>query len=156
VLSSSLLLVFPSLLVWAGTHDFFTRVIPNRIAIILAAGFVPVAFRDGMASSLVLSHLGCAAIMLLAGLAMFSFGFIGGGDAKLFAAASLWLGWDFAAEFAMATSLFGGGLALIYWARFIWRAPEGQSAPSLPYGVAIAAGGLYLFPDWALSILPPA
>jgi prepilin peptidase CpaA len=159
MLTSSILL-FPSLLVWAGVHDLFTRIIPNRLAIALAAGFALAAYRTGMAPSALLSHLECGAAMLLAGLALFALKIIGGGDAKLFAAASLWLGWDLTGEFALATVLFGGGLAVLYLAAETWReSGSGQKermAATLPYGAAIAAGGLWVFPDWAAGLPLPA
>ena len=49
---------------------------------------------------------------------MFALGWIGGGDAKLFAACMLWLGWPASAPFVIWTALAGGGLAVaLLWGR---------------------------------------
>jgi len=88
---------------------------------------------------------------------MFAFGWIGGGDAKLMAAASLWLGLRGIAPFALYTALAGGALALLLVAmRSAWLRPFADAGPawtrrlatpgeSAPYGVAIAVGALAAF-----------
>lgn len=64
-------------------------------------------------------------------------GVMGGGDAKLLAACALWTGWSELPRFLITTSLAGGLLALII---LCLRQPEERRR--LPYGIAIAAGGL--------------
>jgi prepilin peptidase CpaA len=96
-----------------------------------------------------------AAIVLLVGFGMFVVGWAGGGDAKLFAAASLWAGVAHFPEFVLATTLFGGAIAVVMLGRRLLGrhaavAAGGEPAPArrilgqfeLPYGVAIAFGGL--------------
>ena len=92
------------------------------------------------------------------GFTLFAFGYIGGGDAKLFAAVALWLGLhDLAA-------LCAGGVAVGRLADVgaVGAAPmavaRGPGAPGLdhracmtksagiPYGVALAAGAFVLLP----------
>jgi len=94
--------------------------------------------------------------------AMFAAGWIGGGDAKLFAAVTLWLGWPACASFLMITALAGGALALLLLnVRATWLKPYLAGAPpwldkltttgeAVPYGVAIAFGALLAFPQSSL------
>jgi prepilin peptidase CpaA len=93
---------------------------------------------------------------------MFAAGWIGGGDAKLFAVSALWLGWSGLPVFLMVTALAGGALAvLLLNARSPLLKPYFNGAPTwfarlvtpgadVPYGVAIAAGALAAFPQSAL------
>ena len=93
---------------------------------------------------------------------MFAVGWIGGGDAKLFAVVCLWLGLAPMPVFLLVTALAGGGLAvLLLNARSAWIRPHLNGAPAwlgrlttpgadVPYGVAIAAGALAAFPQCAL------
>jgi prepilin peptidase CpaA len=78
---------------------------------------------------------------------------MGGGDAKLIAATCLWLGPEGCLAFMIYTALAGGALTLILLAarKFgavyapVLPAPLGrhlEPAGDIPYGVAIAAGGL--------------
>ena len=95
---------------------------------------------------------------LLAGMGMFAVGWIGGGDAKLFAAASLWLGWPSMPLFLLVTAMAGGGLAvLLLQVRSAWVRPYLVTGPTwlarlatpggdVPYGVAIALGAMVAFP----------
>jgi prepilin peptidase CpaA len=95
---------------------------------------------------------------LAAGMAMFALGWIGGGDAKLFAAAVLWLGWPEAAPFVAVTGLAGGALAVTLLALrsshvrpFVaagpaWFSRLAEPGENVPYGLAIAIGALAAFP----------
>ncbi|HEX6660321.1 MAG TPA: prepilin peptidase [Sphingomicrobium sp.] len=81
---------------------------------------------------------GAAVFVLLAG--AFYAGMMGGGDVKLAAALALWFSPQATIKFLVLTSLAGGVLTLgvLAWHRFKRR--EGR--PEIPYGVAIAFGGL--------------
>jgi prepilin peptidase CpaA len=95
-------------------------------------------------------------------MAMFAVGWIGGGDAKLFAVACLWLGWTGLPTFLMMTAVSGGVLAIALMnMRTRWLQPFFAGAPAwlnrlstpdeaVPYGVAIAIGALAAFPQSAL------
>ena len=52
--------------------------------------------------------------MLVLGFALFAAGLFGGGDAKLMAAAALWLGWSTGTSVLVFTALAGGVLAIVY------------------------------------------
>jgi len=156
---------FPALVIVAGLKDVTSFTIPNWISGVLVLVFFVVAPTVGLPIQATGMHATVGAVALLAGMAMFAAGWIGGGDAKLFAAAGLWLGPEAFAPFVLITALAGGLLALSLlqlradWARgFLpvgpgWierlREPKGDA----PYGVAIAVGALAAFPSGALVAL---
>ena len=76
--------------------------------------------------------------MLLA--AAFYAGLMGGGDVKLAAALALWFSPASTIKFLVLMSLAGGVLTLLIVAWHRLKRREGR--PEIPYGVAIAFGGL--------------
>src|SRR6202034_4356493 len=86
------LTLFPIMMAFAASSDLFTMTIANRISLILAGGFVVLAPLIGMSAADMAWHAGAGAAILAVTFAMFSFGWIGGGDAKLAAVTALWLG----------------------------------------------------------------
>ena len=84
-------------------------------------------------------------------------------DTKLFAAAALWVGYDQLAPFVAYVTIFGGALALLLLAyRSMpvgafplpeWAARLHHRGEGMPYGVAIAAGALMIFPQTAWQTL---
>ena len=103
-------------------------------------------------------HLAIAVAALLAGMIMFALRWIGGGDAKLFAAAALWLGWPALMTYLAVTGLAGGALAVgLLGLRSpllrgyvvngpAWFSRLAEPDENVPYGVAIAVGALVAFP----------
>ena len=156
VLVHPLLFVFPFAMAFAAATDVFTMTIPNRLNIGLALAFFALAPIAGFGWQDVLSHMGAGAAMLLVGILLFSLGWLGGGDAKLLAAASLWLGLDHLLVFLTYTAAFGGALALAILAYRNapvgalplpgWAARLHTKGEGMPYGVAIAAGALFVYP----------
>lgn len=111
------------------------------------------ATASGMPVSEIILNVVVGACVLLTGILLFSIGFFGGGDAKLLAAASLWMGLQNLSCFLYFTILAGGILALgtLLWVhidRLVQRwsnppVPKVRVAnPSVPYGYAIAFGAL--------------
>lgn len=165
---TTLLLVFPALVILGGLRDAVSFTIPNWISIALAVAFFPVALVVGAS----FEQVGLAALVgfgaLIAGMAMFAVGWIGGGDAKLFAASGLWIGWSAAAPFLLVTGLAGGALAVGLLAlRSVWLRPIAAAGPAwmgrlatpgenAPYGIAIAVGALVAFPQSLLPVLAGA
>jgi prepilin peptidase CpaA len=158
VLEYPLLLVFPLAMAFAGTMDLLTYTIPNRISLALVAGFLLAAPLAGMPWHNFFAHLGAGFTMLVVGMAMFSLGWVGGGDAKLLAAAALWLGFGSLVPYLAWTAVIGGNLAimlLLYrryfplpWAaKLPWAARLHDSREGIPYGVALAAAGLLVYPS---------
>lgn len=154
------LLVFPVAMTFAGALDLLTFTIPNRVSLALLAGFLAAAPMAGMPLPTFLTHLGAGVSMLLVGFAMFSRGWIGGGDAKLMAAAALWLGFDSLLVYLFWTALLGGGLSLLLLAyrryfpplwlmRQQWAMRLHDPREGIPYGIALAAAGLLVYPSTA-------
>jgi prepilin peptidase CpaA len=147
-------LLFPVLLVFAASHDLMTRLIPNPLVVALVAAFPFAALAVGLPLLTVALHILCCVTVVGLGFGLFAGGYIGGGDAKLFGATALWLGWDMLPALILTTAISGGLLALAYLAVYaLMPKKRDAQAPTLPYGCAIAASGLYLFPQWLLLIL---
>ena len=141
------LLLFPALMAFAASSDLLTMTISNRLSIALAAGFSLLALVTGMDLYAIGMHLAAAAIVLAVAFVFFSQGWIGGGDAKLAAATALWL----------YASIFGGvlTLALLQFRKFplqgfltrqAWIMRLHDSAGDVPYGIALAAAALAVYP----------
>ena len=156
-------LIFPLSLLWAAGNDIATMVIPNRLNMILAAGFLPAAlllhlpWLDLHTHNDILTHVGIALIALIVGMTLFFFRFMGGGDVKLIAATSLWLGIEGGIALMIYTALVGGALTLgiLVLRKFFWgiahKMPKWmlqhfEPKGDIPYGIAICIGGLLAIP----------
>jgi prepilin peptidase CpaA len=148
---------FPALMIAAAITDLTTYTIPNRINIALALAFFPLALATTMPPPLLGLHLLVGTAALLAGMAMFALGWIGGGDAKLLAVCGLWLGWPAAEAFLLYTAIAGGVFALMllslrapilrsHMPATGWLARLTSPGEPAPYGVAMAIGALAAFP----------
>jgi prepilin peptidase CpaA len=136
-----LLVGLAAILVVAAVTDVRTYTISNRLNLTVAL-LAPVYW-----ASIALSPWPGVAIQLAAGVAVFTIlagafyaGMMGGGDVKLAAALALWFSPVSTVKFLVLMSLAGGVLTLGFLA---WhRARKGRGRPEIPYGVAIAFGGL--------------
>lgn len=142
---------------FAAASDLLTMTIPNRVSLLLIAGFLALAPFAGLTWSAALAnHLAAGGLVLLAGIGMFAMGWLGGGDAKIIAAAALWLGFDQLLPFLAQTAVFGGLLAVatLAYRRFPagamnlpgWALRLHKQGGGIPYGVAIAAAALVVYP----------
>jgi prepilin peptidase CpaA len=141
----------PILVIVAAFHDLTSFTIPNFLQVMLIAGFVAFAITAGLGLSVIGFHLLAALIGFVAGLALFAFGCIGGGDAKLFATLLLWLGLRDLVAFTLVTSIFGGGLTLAILAMRrlalpAWILRLHDPKGGIPYGVALACGLFAILP----------
>jgi prepilin peptidase CpaA len=148
--------LFVGLLALAAARDLYDRQIPNQISvaiILLYPALVlltpgPVEWRGALIVAIAMFALGAV---------LFALRLAGGGDVKLFAATSLWAGPALIYPLVLGTVLAGGGLALMVLVQCRLRrlcagraggAGSAGSAdeiePELPYGVAIACGGLFV------------
>ena len=59
------LMLFPALMAFAASSDLLTMTISNRVSLILIAGFCGLAPASGMGMTDMLTHLGCAAVVLV-------------------------------------------------------------------------------------------
>lgn len=150
------LAVFPALLLLAAGWDLASFTIPNAIPAALAVTFLLFAFAAGMPAAEFGWHALAGGVGLIAGFVLFAFGFIGGGDAKLFASVALVLGVHDALSYVVMAALFGGGLTLALISVRRIPLPQFLAAPwilrlhdqraGIPYGVALAAGAFVLLP----------
>jgi prepilin peptidase CpaA len=165
LLDSIRLILFPTLMAFAAASDLLTMTISNRVAIILAGGFFGLALAGGMPAIDILSHAGAGALILMLSFGCFIRGWIGGGDAKLAAASALWLGLDHLLSYLVFASLLGGVLTLaLLQFRLVplpallagqtWLHRLHQRDGDIPYGIALAAAALVVYPDtlWVKAI----
>jgi prepilin peptidase CpaA len=139
--------------------------ISNRVSLALVAGFLALALMSGMAPYDMLMHAGAGAAVLVLGFGCFAMGWVGGGDAKVAAAAALWFGFGHLLNYLLYASLFGGGLTLLLLQFRQWPLPysfAGQTwllklhakDSGIPYGIALAIGALMVYPetDWIKAV----
>lgn len=83
-------------------------------------------------------------VALIMGMGLFSRGWIGGGDAKLYAAVAIWFNWAGAVTLIFTTTIAGLLLALSFMAARLMglRKNVPKEDRRIPYGVAIAIGGM--------------
>jgi prepilin peptidase CpaA len=149
------LLAFAGLIFSAAISDILRFRIPNRISMALVLLY-PAYLLSATQPVDWLPAIGVAIACLIVGFVLFSFKTCGAGDAKLFAAAALWAGPELILPFGLYTSLAGGVMVLFMWLQHrVARAPSasmilqttaeaGFTKQPMPYGAAIAVGGLYV------------
>jgi prepilin peptidase CpaA len=160
------LMLFPAMMAFAASSDLLTMTISNRVSLILVGSFVVLALWSGMGAADMASHAGAAAVVLVIAFICFTRGWIGGGDAKLAAATALWLGFDYLPTYLIYASLFGGILTVALLQFRMWPLPRllaGQEwverlhrkDTGVPYGIALAAAALMIYPDtpWMAGIV---
>ena len=151
------LLLFPALMAFAASSDLLTMTISNRLSLALAGGFFLLMIVTGMSLHAAGMHVAAAAIVLVVAFVFFSQGWIGGGDAKLAAATALWFGFDYLLDYLIYASLFGGALtlAIIQFRKIplpAMLARQGcilrlhETDAGIPYGIALAAAALAVYP----------
>jgi prepilin peptidase CpaA len=152
------LALFPAMMAFAASSDFLTLTISNRVSLILVGGFVALAAIGGVSAADVLSHLAAGCVVLVAAFSLFARGIVGGGDAKLAAATTLWLGFDHLLPYLLYASLLGGALSVgLIWfrmaplpdwlARHDWAQRLHGKDAGVPYGIALAAAALAVYPQ---------
>jgi len=151
------LLLFPALMAFAASSDLLTMTISNRLSLALAGGFFLLTLVTGMSLYAFGMHLAAASVVLVTAFIFFSQGWIGGGDAKLAAATALWFGFDHLLDYMIYASLLGGALTLAilqfrklplptFLARQHWIMRLHDQGGGVPYGIALAAAALIIYP----------
>jgi len=152
------LVLFPAMMAFAASSDLLTMTISNRVSLILIGGFFLFALVIGMGGNAMLWHIGAGSMVLAVAFGCFAMGWIGGGDAKLAAATALWFGFDHLLPYLFYASLFGGALTLLllsfrtlplpqYLAAQLWVQRLHDKKGGVPYGIALAAAALLVYPD---------
>jgi len=157
----AMLLFFPAAMAFAGSMDLFTMTIPNRLTFALAIAYVFLAAALGVGPMAILLNLSCGAAVLAITFTLFSLGWIGGGDAKLAAATAMWIGWSTLLDYSLTAAIYGGVLtvALILARRVhlpiwlmgqAWIARLHDAKAGVPYGIALAAAAIVVYPQTPL------
>jgi len=149
--------------VFGAMTDLVTYKIPNWIPLGLAGLFALAAILAGMPLDRAGWHLAVCLGALLFGMALFAFRMIGGGDAKLLAAAGLWMGPAHMAKYCLIFALIGGAFAIALI--MLRKAPLPAAAArvpvlnqllqpkaGIPYGVALGLGALFVLPSTWLFV----
>jgi prepilin peptidase CpaA len=152
------LIVLPVLLALAAGWDIASFTIPNFLQLALIASFAVFIIATGMAPATIGGHLLAGFLGLVVGFTLFALGYIGGGDAKLFACVVLWLGFTNLVDYAIVASIMGGALTLAIlglrqlplpalFTRQTWILRLHDAKGGIPYGVALAAGAFLILPQ---------
>ena len=158
ILDIARLMLFPALMAFAAVSDLLTMTISNRISLALVAGFLALALLGGMGLYDFALHVAAGATVLVVAFGCFTMGWVGGGDAKVAAAAGLWFGFGHLMNYLLYASLFGGVLTLLLLQFRQWPLPYALSGQTwlirlhakesgIPYGIALAIGALMIYPE---------
>jgi prepilin peptidase CpaA len=129
------------LLVYAAAVDVRSFTISNRLNLAIAA-MAPLywwAAALPLWSGVAMQVAMAAGVFALLAAAFYA-GMMGGGDVKLAAALALWFSPASTVEFLVLMSIAGGVLTLLLLV--VHRIRQKSGRPQIPYGVAIAFGGL--------------
>lgn len=167
ILSLVMLGIFLIAMLSAALSDLTSYTIPNWISLFLLAAFFPVIiYLTLMTESYSWADFGWHMIVgigsLIVMMAMFAFGWIGGGDAKLFAATAFWWMPSDLLTYTVYTTLAGGVLALMlmFGRRFLpvriattgWVHRLLREEKKMPYGLALAFAAMLTLPKSALYL----
>lgn len=149
-LSSILLAALALLLLVACWFDVRERTIPNWLNLAIAALAVPFWWSAGLAFwPDVLLQVGVSALVLFVFALAFALGAMGGGDVKLIAAIALWLPAPAVMLLIFIMSVAGGVLTVVLAVRH--KLAKRTERLEIPYGLAIAFGGLWLISERFLN-----
>ena len=159
--------LFVLILLRAGIGDLVTMKIPNKLSLMLLAGYAFLIPFAGLSPVEIAFNLVAALIVFCLGFCAFARGWMGGGDVKLITVSVLWLGLPLLPAFLFWTAVFGAILtATLLYYRFLpltdgWLAKIGWAGrlhadeTHVPYGVAISAAALmvFLWSPWMAPLL---
>lgn len=137
-------------LVFAAFSDIRSRTIANRLNLAIALGAPLFWWASGLSlwpGVAIQLGVALAAFAVFAGL--FALKMMGGGDVKLLTALALWVSPAHFMQLLLVMALAGGALTIVMAAWHIMRRERDKL--KIPYGVAIAFGGLWVL---AINYLP--
>ncbi|MEP1932012.1 MAG: prepilin peptidase [Roseibium sp.] len=160
MIEAALLIVFPMLVAFGGASDLFTMTIQNRVSVLLICGFVIIALLTGLPLEQWGLHGLALLVVFVPCFAFFAAGWMGGGDVKFISAIALWVGFNpQLTSFLVFVSIFGMILTLgllfvrtnvimpSLLIRQEWIARLHDKRSGIPYGIAISAAGLAVYPS---------
>jgi prepilin peptidase CpaA len=164
VLAAALFILVGAVLLLAAVYDLATLTIPNWISIALTAAFPLLALLAGFNWSETGMHVAVGAAAFAIAVAGYAGGIFGGGDAKLFGALALYMGFSSIGPFVFWVAIAGGVLCLVLivlrrlqlaWVaeRWTWTRHLVTHGGGVPYGVALVAGALFVLPATRLFVM---
>ena len=143
ILKYGLLVSFAIALLYAAFTDIRERRIANWLNIGIAAGAPLFWFASGMAVWPDMAiQLALAFVVFWAFAGLFALGMLGGGDVQLLGAVALWLTPMSFLNLLLVMAFVGGAIAVWFVMRRVIFKPK--TPGTLPYGVAITAGALWV------------
>jgi prepilin peptidase CpaA len=147
---------FPAALIIAALNDIYEFKIPNWVSIVLFVAYFAAGLGFSAGADILVEGAILACAALVAGFALFALRIVGGGDAKLLAACAPWIGFAALPAFLVYVALSGAALSIAllvfrripappFYEQTPWLLRLHQRPKDIPYGVAIAAGGLLSF-----------
>lgn len=156
--------VFPFCMLFAIFSDMLSMTIANRVPLLLTAAFIIVAPFTGMDLVTIGWHFAAGFSVLAVTFVLFAVGGMGGGDAKLLAATSLWMGMNLSlVEYLAGSAVLGGMLtiAILGFRASPFSVVAGDNmflrnfttnAKGVPYAIALGTGGLIAFSNSPLAV----
>ena len=155
-------LIFCGTMIYAAISDLLFMKIRNIACLLFAAAFLILAPLYGLPVKDIFLHIAAGATALAICFALFFINAMGGGDAKLISATALWTGFSISlADYLLISAITGGILTLcilllrklidrskIEHIAFLYRLSDPKKG--IPYGIALAIAGLWIYPDLAL------
>lgn len=141
--------IFASLMIVAAWSDALDFKIPNRLIISLLVLYPAYVMTSARSVDWPMA-LAVSTGILAIGLLLYGTRKLGAGDVKLIAATSLWAGPHLTLPFIIVTAISGGVVSLALFARYSYGwvighpPPEDKPVKLVPYGIAIAVGGLFV------------
>ncbi|MCK0068196.1 A24 family peptidase [Kordiimonas laminariae] len=139
---------FSGLLIAAAVSDLQSRRIPNALSVAICGLFSVFAFAEVISGAAFLGAivwpLLSAFVVFLIGAGLFALRLMGGGDVKLMAATALFAGPALSLHFVLYVTLLGGFVATGTLVHAQLSKETTLDQAKVPYGVAIAAGGLWV------------
>ena len=147
---------FGTSMIMAAYKDLTSYTIPNWISMLMIIGFLALSPFLGLSWAEFGIHIAVFLGSLFIRMVMFSLGWLGGGDAKLFAATAIWWMPPDLLNYLMYTTLAGGVLAIIILAarklmpltitKTGWLHRLLRDETKIPYGLALAFAGMITLP----------
>jgi prepilin peptidase CpaA len=157
-LSNATLIMFVYLFIQAAVSDMLTMTIPNKHNALILLLFLATIMWVPMGWDKLLWSFAAASLTLIVGFLCFTRGWMGGGDVKFATVIVLCIGSELALSFALLASIYGGALTLfILFARkqalplslmkLPWLVRLHDKKTGIPYGIALSAAALHIFPQ---------
>lgn len=137
------------LLLMAAWTDIKTRTISNELNATIALLAIVFWFVIGEPLPAVALRTGVAIAVFAVFAGLFMLRMMGGGDVKMIAALALWLPINALLTMLIVMALAGGVITVVMLVRQRFRPNEAK--PEIPYGVAIAIGGLWVIANGLLT-----